>query len=506
MKKSTTLLLKIACYSVFTALLFSCDSDSKKETKTTVTQNAKSTKKVYVRKNAHSPEAKADLQALEVALKKMRAMDCSNPASWYYQGAIHWVPNQVKPNPLCPSYNDISQLKPAWNNCTHEHGNIASDYNFLIWHRFYTLHFEEIVRELSGYEDFALPYWNYTDTLSPNTNRVMPEAFRKNGTALFEKARLDSLNTGHKISGSPVEGSLDIKALMENEVYSIFNGTIVAAPHGSMHDYIGAGNKEHIMWNPIYQKDTNGLMALVPSAGFDPIFWMHHANIDRLWQLWTDVKPTRRANPEDVTKNQWPYLFFNAKGDPIQYSMKDVAEKMYNMNYIYDDQVYVSEEDQKLFSADDYIDWKADTLHKVRVSKKIINKVLIHPLPVSKAKTTNLLSSEDMAGKRLILRVTTSFIKAPRAAYQVYVNLPKGAQPDVNSIYYAGYMNFFGASMHTDPNGKKSTSLSFEYDVTDEFIDGKLQDLNNIDVSIFNVGGGKAGEELTIESFTLYTL
>ena len=39
---------------------------------------------VYVRKNASTPAAKADLVALQTAIAKMKALDCSDPRSWYY--------------------------------------------------------------------------------------------------------------------------------------------------------------------------------------------------------------------------------------------------------------------------------------------------------------------------------------------------------------------------------------------------------------------------------------
>src|SRR6476469_891988 len=67
---------------------------------------------VYVRKNAGSPAAQADLDALNVAIGKMKALSCDDPTSWYYQGGIHWVPddgedgsNLKNGNPLCPGYN-----------------------------------------------------------------------------------------------------------------------------------------------------------------------------------------------------------------------------------------------------------------------------------------------------------------------------------------------------------------------------------------------------------------
>jgi tyrosinase len=33
-------------------------------------------------------------------------------------------------------------------------------------------------------------------------------------------------------------------------------------------------------------------MGLVNSSVNDPVFWMHHANVDRLWCQWQDIYPT----------------------------------------------------------------------------------------------------------------------------------------------------------------------------------------------------------------------
>jgi tyrosinase len=36
---------------------------------------------------------------------------------------------------------------------------------------------------------------------------------------------------------------------------------------------------------------VGGSMSAVPVAGFDPVFWSHHAMIDRLWYLWQLAHP-----------------------------------------------------------------------------------------------------------------------------------------------------------------------------------------------------------------------
>ena len=42
-----------------------------------------------------------------------------------------------------------------------------------------------------------------------------------------------------------------------------------------------------------------GLMSIQETAAIDPIFWVHHANIDRLWEVWLNRDETNNANPTD---------------------------------------------------------------------------------------------------------------------------------------------------------------------------------------------------------------
>lgn len=52
-------------------------------------------------------------------------------------------------------------------------------------------------------------------------------------------------------------------------------------------------------------------------AARDPIFWLHHSNIDRLWQVWLDCDPLH----QNLTTTYWltgvPFQFHNATGAMI---------------------------------------------------------------------------------------------------------------------------------------------------------------------------------------------
>ncbi|KAL8693817.1 MAG: hypothetical protein Q9218_001417 [Villophora microphyllina] len=52
--------------------------------------------------------------------------------------------------------------------------------------------------------------------------------------------------------------------------------------HNAIHSFVGNG----------------GHMGIIPYSGFDPIFWLHHANVDRLFALWQAVYPQANVTPQ----------------------------------------------------------------------------------------------------------------------------------------------------------------------------------------------------------------
>jgi hypothetical protein len=63
---------------------------------------------------------------------------------------------------------------------------------------------------------------------------------------LYEQSRFDSLNNGQPISGYTVQ-KLSLKKLFQNRDYVAFDAQLDGAPHGAMHNYIGAGNPRIIL-------------------------------------------------------------------------------------------------------------------------------------------------------------------------------------------------------------------------------------------------------------------
>lgn len=74
----------------------------------------------------------------------------------------------------------------------------------------------------------------------------------------------------------------------------------------------GSYNSLENMHNAIHSLVGNGgHMSLIPYAGFDPIFWLHHANVDRLFAIWQAIYPDSYTTAEADAEG----TFTNAPGE-----------------------------------------------------------------------------------------------------------------------------------------------------------------------------------------------
>lgn len=81
-------------------------------------------------------------------------------------------------------------------------------------------------------------------------------------------------------------------------------------------------------------------MGSVPVAAFDPIFWMHHCNVDRLFHLWQSVNPSRwfRQKPGQVVDRspQQPLRPFHVSSELNDYYNSNQVRHADALNYTYD--------------------------------------------------------------------------------------------------------------------------------------------------------------------------
>ncbi len=73
-------------------------------------------------------------------------------------------------------------------------------------------------------------------------------------------------------------------------------------------------------------------MAGGATAARDPIFWLHHANVDRIWAEWQVNFPGR--TPSESLWTDWPFNFFDTQGSITTKTPGQVADTQ-ALNYVY---------------------------------------------------------------------------------------------------------------------------------------------------------------------------
>ena len=190
--------------------------------------------------------------ALLFAIQAMKAnTDPTDPNSWAYWTNIHV------------------------NACPH---GIAY---FLGWHRGYLYHFEQRLRAVSGDPGLVLPYWDYY------TGATLPAEFTdpRAGNPLY----VDRVNTDvtPALTMAPFSPFLlNFQRGLNQAVEPSFEG----APHNPVHDIIG------------------GAMTTMESP-IDPIFWLHHANVDRLWVAWVAAAGGRKMPAKSASYWSGSYAY-----------------------------------------------------------------------------------------------------------------------------------------------------------------------------------------------------
>lgn len=164
-----------------------------------------------------------------------------------------------------------------------QHGTLR----FLPWHRIYLILLERQLRAI--HPDVYIPYWDWT------VDRAIPSWLASVTPTVTTPAQ--GAITVTRSPGPPADlpTAAEINAVLALADFGTFDGQLEAY-HGSVHVWVG------------------GTMGAIPTAPCDPIFFMHHANIDRLWSKWQAANPGKNPNlpgpspgPNSPVMDPWAY-------------------------------------------------------------------------------------------------------------------------------------------------------------------------------------------------------
>ncbi len=154
----------------------------------------------------------------------------------------------------------LGPLVDIHSNAVHQmHGNPR----FLPWHRIYLLRMEALLMAVDP--TVCLPYWKSSEEQAFPAWLVgfTPTVTLAGGPHVVNR------NIG---AFATLPDATDVAAAMANGTYNPFAQSLEGV-HNSGHVWVG------------------GTMMSITTAPADPVFWMHHAEIDRIWAAWQAANP-----------------------------------------------------------------------------------------------------------------------------------------------------------------------------------------------------------------------
>ena len=371
-------------------------------------------------------------EAYARAVRTMQARPASDPTSWSFQAAIHG--------------SFASPANPLWNGCQH------ASWFFLPWHRMYLFFFEKIVRAAvianGGPADFALPYWNYDQAAPRNT---LPLPFR---TPTLPDGTPNPLNLAPGLRDAGIAAGAELppartssSAALASTVFTgpdgtTFGGSVSAPvqfdggsgllelqPHNIIHVLVGGFRP------PAVTDCSTALMTEPNCAALDPIFWLHHANIDRLWNNWLDAGGGR-ANPADAPWLNTRFSFADDNGATVQMSAADVVDSAAQLHYVYDDRPTITVPPPIVVPVAPHAELIGATEDAVAVAERVTVPLVIPD--------SNRTLFADVARRATGVFLAVENIEAahnPGLIFDVLLNQPEGADPEPHRV---GSFTLFG--------------------------------------------------------------
>ncbi|XP_052212357.1 putative tyrosinase-like protein tyr-3 [Dreissena polymorpha] len=204
---------------------------------------------------------------------------------------------------------------------------------FLPWHRVFTTALEEKLREVDP--EVSLPYWDYSMDYYmplPNDSIVWSKCFFGNGNNTVSdgpfRFMYGGFNMPIKRDIMPEEtcppgliSKADIDGLMEfchfanittgRQRYNQNRSHNLESLHNSVHNWVG------------------GDMADLGAAAYDPIFFMHHAFIDYIWEQFRRRQSSNECNV-DAEKDYREPGDYSIKNDTIALQRPTDAMQAFN--------------------------------------------------------------------------------------------------------------------------------------------------------------------------------
>lgn len=273
------------------------------------------------------------IKKLEKAYKLMRALPDSDPRSLKNQMNLHCL------------YCDNALYFPG-----HKYPlEIHSGWFFLPWHRMFIYFHERIIAKLLDDDEFALPFWDWDNQLpTPPLPNVIPAMYANPDSPLYDPNRnncsappfivdMDTrtgctektseflrvqntrLTYSQLVLGAPTPALFYGMPYRKGDFGGAGAGVFEDQPHGTIHAWVGNFQAR----SPLTPGDDMGNFG---RAAFDPVFYAHHANVDRIWDIWNTIPGGKRTNPTDPDFLNSQFTFYDENANLVKMNVSQTLD------------------------------------------------------------------------------------------------------------------------------------------------------------------------------------
>jgi polyphenol oxidase len=400
------------------------------------------------------------LKSAYAAFRKLTKDEPNNPCGWLQQANVHCF--YCSGTAAMPSGQEI-------------HGS----WWFFPWHRCYLYFHERILGKLIGDTSFALPYWDWFSSM----HRQIPDPYTNPNdpsNSLYDNSRGTSPTSAlpdrymGKTAKDRAMNAPNAALFMGTDASlpSAQGGSLENGPHGAVHLWVG---------NPTNLSIPKPDMGVLATAAQDPVFFAHHANIDRLWEVWRKTS-NFHTNP---TSSDWMNQRFNFYDENRRWTsiaVSDVIDHEANLRYRY--------EDPEMSPTD------------ILVLTSPAQEITLGARPVTTATKTvpaNMMDKTKSLNPPVLTKPSRLFvlhidgIEVPpdrSAVVRVFVNRPDAnASTQIDSPSFAGYFTVLAKSSKSPDHAmmNKHRAMNVAFDLTPR-ISEILKDRTDLSVTFVPVG------------------
>ncbi|KAH1102148.1 hypothetical protein GYH30_036625 [Glycine max] len=277
------------------------------------------------------------------ALKRMKALSPNDPRNFTQQANIHCA--------YCDgAYHQVGfpNLDLQVHNC----------WLFFPYHRWYLYFYERILGNLIGDPTFALPFWNWDN---PKGGMTIPSFYVDKNSPLYDPLRnlnhqppvLIDLDYNRRDDDDPsASESVDPNEQIASNLSIMYRNVIsngklprlfLGSPYRAGDEpEPGAGSLENVPHGPVHswtgdkREPNRENMGIFYSAARDPIFFSHHANVDRMWSIWKTIPGGKRRDFTDPDWLESAFFFYDENKNLVRVKVKDSLDTR-KLGYVYQD-------------------------------------------------------------------------------------------------------------------------------------------------------------------------